>query len=148
MASYDFALGNFDTSTAFGGIEIVNLATESTVLFLKDEELGGYVERVRASDERVFAVASALDPTDFSYSSILLDMPQDVDTLDDVATLEDSGNDIREIAVSGQYLWVSRREISSDGASAPKVVIYDLDTDTVLSTSFDPTVPVTSMSGL
>lgn len=148
MATYDFALGNFDTSTPYGGIEIVDLEHETTDLFLDDEDLGGYVERVRAGDGRIFAVASTLDPADFSYSSALLQMPQDMDALDDVGELEDSGNDIREIAVSGHYLWVSRREINEDGASSPRVVIYDLDTDGLLDDVLEPVAAVTSMAGM
>lgn len=147
MATYDFMLGNFDTSTDFGGLEIVDLESESSILLLADDELGGYIERVRASADRVFAVASNMDPVNFNYTSVILSANLDADSLDDITTYEDDGADIRDIVVNGDFLWVSRRVINNDGASSPHIGVYNLETNNELATQPEPLVPVTSMSG-
>jgi hypothetical protein len=148
MATYEFALGDFDTDEPYGGIEVVAVDARATALFIDDEEFGGYVERVTASADEVFAVVSDLEPVTFTYSSRVLAFPFAIDDTDDVTVFDDSGNDVRAIAVSGDHLWVSRRVIDDNGASDPEIVVYDLATGETVGEALTPAVPGTSMSGL
>lgn len=148
MASYDFSLSDFDTSEPYGGIEVVDIDSRATTLFIDDEDVGGYVERVVASDDEVFVVTSDLDPTPFSYSSRVLAFSSAIDEAPDVEVFDDSGNDIRAIAVAGQHLWVSRRIFDDDGASDPEIVVYDLASGKTVGEPLTPAVPGTALSGL
>jgi len=148
QAPYDFALGNFDTSNAFGGLEIIPLDDPDNTTLLADEDLGGYVERLAAGGDSVFAVVSQMDSVTFAFTSQIAELPQDGSTLAEVSTFLENSSDVREIAIDPiDRLWVSRRSISADDGSAsdPQVDVFDIETGEVVGESLVPTVPVTSI---
>jgi len=148
-APYDFSLGNFDTTTAYGGLEVIDLSTLQSVALLADETLGGYIERLASGDKKVFAVASQLDSTTFAFSSTILSMDEDNTDTSAVSNFVTGSEDVREIVVdSVAQLWVSRRAINAtDGsASDPEVDAFDIDTGAQVGTSLIPTVAVTSIT--
>lgn len=149
QAPYDFTLGNFDTSTAFGGIEIVDLDNPSNTTLLADEDLGGYVERVTSGEEDIFAVVSQYDSSTFTFSSNIVAMDGDALSISDVETFLEGSSDVRDIAVdSSGNLWVARRTIdaSTSTTSDPQVDVFDRSTGESLINSLLPDVPVTSIA--
>lgn len=148
MATYDFSLGNFDTSAAYGGIEIVDLETRQSLRLIDDADLGGFVERVESDGANWHAVVSEFNGATFSYSSRLLSAPQEAASAEDFAVLDDSGTDIREIAVDEDVLWISRRQINTQtGLSEPELEAIDLATGTRIGELLTPAAPGMSMVG-
>jgi len=148
MATYDFSLGNFNTSTTYGGVEIVDLETRQSTGLIDDADLGGFVERVESDGANWYVLASNFDGTTFSYSSRLLNAPQNATSAEDFAILDDSSTDIREIAVDEDVLWISRRQINTQtGLSEPALEAIDLATGTRIGELLVPAAPGMSMVG-
>lgn len=141
QAPYSFDLQNFDTTTAYGGIEVYDLATLSTALFLDDEDLGGYVERLVANETDVYAVVSSFE--NGSFTSTIVTFPQDLTSISDASLFDDGDTDIRDIAISEDHLWVSRQE---SGNSNPQLEIFDLTTGNPLSTLLEPVATGVSLA--
>lgn len=120
MATYDFASLTFDTSTEFGGIEIINTSTLTTELFLNDEDLGGYVESLIASDDFIYSIVSNL--TNSTFTSVLKQLPQDITDVDAAVTFDDSGTDIRAVVFQNDHLWISRQ---GAGGADPLIEAYN-----------------------
>ncbi len=129
MAQYDEDLADFDLTTPYGGIEVVDLDTAETVLLIDDATLGGYVERLSVSDDKVFAVVSQFDSAAFTYLSKVMEFPQDISSTTEVTTVLDFAFDIRDIFVQNDFLWVSKRVVnSSTGITEPKLGVYSVST--------------------
>lgn len=147
FASYNSSIGNYDTASPYGGIELVDLASQSSVAFIDDEDLGGYVERVRAGHNGYYVVVSRFDATDYTYTSKILRLPQDDFQLSRVTTIDDNESDIREIAIDDHYLWVSRRQINVEsGLSDPKIDVVDLNSGLQAGSTLTPSVPGMSIA--
>lgn len=149
QAPYDFSLGNFDTSTAFGGIEIIDLDNPSNTTLLADDDLGGYVERLASGEEKIFAVVSQYDSSTFTFSSNIVVIDDDASSISDVETFLEGSSDVRDIAVdSSGNLWVARRTIdaSTSTTSDPQVDVFDIDSKGEVTSPLQPDVPVTSIT--
>lgn len=149
QAPFDFALGNFDTSLPFGGIESIALLEDNRTALIPDEELGGYVERLAIVSDRVFAVVSEMDPVTFSFSSDVMVLQDDDEIADGASVFVSGSTDVRDIATDSlERLWISRRSINAnDGlASDPQVDVFDTDSGAQIGTSLVPPVPVTSIA--
>lgn len=147
MASYSFTLSDFDLIPPYGGLEVVDLESGTSLGLLADEDLGGYVERITGNATHVYAVVSAFDAADFSYASKVVRLLHDFDSVDEMETVDDSGTDIRELAISGDYLWVSRRQINtSTGIAEPQLDILNLATFEQAADSLFPAAPGMSMA--
>lgn len=148
MALYDDDLANFDLTTSYGGIEIIDLDSEETLLLIDDVDLGGYVERLVASDETVFAVVSQFDSTAFTYLSKVIEFPQDIRFADEISTFLDFEFDIRDIFVQDDHLWVSKRVVnSSTGITEPQLAVYDITTGESLADDLPLDIAATSLAG-
>lgn len=146
MATYNFDLGEFDTASAYGGIEVVDLATQSTEIFIDDSDLGGYVERLKTSSDSVYAVVSRFDDATFTYASRIVTLAQDLAD-DDFLIFEDFTTDIRDIQIDGDFLWISRRvSDADDGTSSPRIDVLDVDSGIQIGESLVPAAPGTSMA--
>ncbi len=148
QAPYDYTLGNFDTSTNYGGIEIVPLDDPENTILLSDDNLGGYVERLASGGNRIFAVVSQMDSATFEFSSEIVSMKEENEHMDGVEIFLKNSSDVREIFVDSlDRIWISRREISADDGSAsdPQVDFSDLLTGEALGSSLVPEVSVTSI---
>lgn len=142
MATYNFALGDFDLTPLYGGIEVVDAHNKISLGLLADENLGGYVERVVSDASHVYAVLSEFDGPTFSYASRVVRLPHDFADLNDLEAVDDIGTDIREMTVDGKYLWLSRRKISAlSGLSEPVLNVIDLQTLTPAGDSLAPAAP-------
>jgi hypothetical protein len=148
MAQYDDDLDGFDLTTAYGGIEIIDLDTEETILMIDDEDLGGYVERLTVSDDKVFAVVSRFDSSEFTYVSKIVAFPQDMATASEVVTWLDFDFDTRDFFVQNDILWLSKRVInSSSGISEAKLGLYQISTADALVDDLSLDVAATSLAG-
>lgn len=149
MATYDFSLGNFDTDEPYGGIEIVDLATQSSLAFFDDEDFGGYLERIKSDDENYYVTVSEFDVETFSYSSQLIRFAQNTTSSLEYKIIDDSGTDIRDFVIDGDYLWVSRRQINTNsGLSEPKLEVLDLNTQESMGEILELAAPGMSCAAL
>lgn len=147
MATYDFELGEFATASTYGGIEVIDLATQSTELFIDDVDLGGYVERLKTSFDSTYAIVSRFDDTTFTYASRIIKLSQNLDATDDFSILEDFTTDIRDIQIAGDFIWVSRRVSDADeGTSSPRIDVLDLNSGMQIGESLVPAAAGTSMA--
>lgn len=147
MATYNFALGDFDLSPPYGGLELVDLQNRISLGLVADEDLGGYVERVASDASHVYFVVSEFDAPSFTYASRVLRLPQDFSDLNDLEIVDDSGTDIREMAVDGDYLWLSRRQINVlSGLSEAALDVMDLRTLTAVGETLTPAAPAMSLA--
>lgn len=149
QAPYDFMLGNFDTSTEFGGIEIISVDSTDDTILINDEDLGGYVERLAVRGGQVFAVVSEMDPVTLTFTSDIYQTAEDNENIDGFSIFLSGSSDVREIATDSlDRLWVSRRFISAtDGeASDPQVDVFGIETGEQVGTSLVPEVPVMSIA--
>ncbi|MBI2339631.1 MAG: hypothetical protein HYU99_04585, partial [Deltaproteobacteria bacterium] len=155
QAPYDYTLGNFDTSNAYGGVEIVPLADPEDTILLADEDLGGrpglggYIERLAVSDDTLFIVVSEMDSTTFEFTSEILSMSDGAESADEASVFVEGSSDVREISTDGNNrLWVSRRRISADDGSAsnPQVDVFDLETGNLIGETMEPETPATSIA--
>ncbi|HLD43848.1 MAG TPA: hypothetical protein VJC18_00315 [bacterium] len=157
---YGIALDNahtrlFITSTydyqhqgSYGGLEIVNLDSQQTELFIKDDVLGGYVERIRLSDEHAYAVISQFDLETFEFQSKLVAFPLGITTADEITNFSIWGTDIRDIFYQQDTLWVSYRVISTtEGADTPMIKLFDTNTEEQLGETLYPLVAGVSLAG-
>lgn len=148
MATYDFTLGNFDTDAAYGGLEIVDLDVRQSLGLIDDADLGGFVERVETDGTTWYAVVSEFDGASFSYSSQIVSAPQNAVSANDFGVIDDSGTDIREIAIDAGVLWISRRQINTQtGLSEPVLEAVDLATGESIGDLLVPAAPGMSMVG-
>jgi len=148
QAPFVNSLGNFDTSTAFGGIEVVPLGNPASSTLIADNNLGGYVEKLVLNEGLLLVIVSQLDAATFVFTSNILVMDETGISAADMSTLIEGSSDAREIAVDSQgRVWVAWRDITSDAGSAtdPQVELYELDTGVSTGESMDPTVPVSSI---
>jgi hypothetical protein len=147
MATYDFTLGEFNTTSAYGGIEVVDLATQSTQVFIDDTDLGGYVERLKTSSDTVYAVVSHFDDATFTYASRIARLTQDIATNDDLTIFEDFTTDIRDIQIDGDYIWISRRVSgANDDTSSPRIDVLDIASGIQIGNSLVPAAAGTSLA--
>lgn len=149
QAPYDFSLGNFDTSTDFGGIEIIDLDNTSNTTLLADDDLGGYVERLASGEGNIFAVISQYDSSTFTFSSDIVVIDGDASSISDVETFLEGSSDVRDIAAdSSGNLWVARRTIdaATSTTSNPQVDVFNGSTGESIIDSMLPDVPVTSIA--
>lgn len=148
MATYDWNLGNYNTSEPFGGIEIVDLSSNSSTRLIDDEGLGGYVEKLTIWDNQILAVVSEYDNATFSYLSIITELSEDATSSSEATTFLDVNADFRDIFVQNDYLWVSKRLINtSSGAKDPLLSIYDLGSGEQLDVDVDLDVAGVSIAG-
>lgn len=149
MALYDDDLADFDLTTAYGGIEVIDLASEETLLLIDDTDLGGYVERLAISDDdTVFAVVSQFDSAAFTYLSKIIEFPQNIRFADEISTFLDFEFDIRDIFVQNERLWVSKRVVNtSTGITEPQLAVYDITTGESLADDLSLEVAATSLAG-
>jgi len=148
QAPFNSGLGNFDTSTAFGGIEIVPVDDSDNTTLIADEDLGGYVERLALGGGKLLAVVSQMDSTTFVFTSNILAMDESGEASSDLSTLIVGSSDARELAVDSQeQVWVSWRDITAESGSAtdPQIEIYNLSTGDSTGTVLEPDVPVSSI---
>ncbi len=148
QAPYNDTLGNFDTSTSFGGVEVIPVDDPNNSFLFDDEDLGGYVEQVTAGNGKVFVVVSQLDPVTFDYTSQVLIMDDSASSSSDTSVFLDNSSDVRSIALdSFNDLWIARRSISSGTgtASDPQVEVFD-SSGSQVGTNLVPVVPVTSIA--
>ena len=143
MATYDYTSQSFDTTTEFGGIEIVNLTTLTTEAFLNDEDLGGYVEQLMVSDDFVYAVVSNV--TEGNFTSILTQLPQNATDANEAVTFDDSGTDIRATIFQNGFLWISRQ---GAGGANPEIEIYNEVTGEKVGDSLLPVATAMSFTSL
>lgn len=148
LAPFDYAIGNFDTSLPYGGVEILPVGDLANSTLIHDEDLDGYVERVLAHDGWVYIVSSTLDPKSFQFSSTILRMDAAASTADAAEIFFEGSSDIRALAVDGEdRLWISRRKIISGTGQAgePLLDVIDPSTGALIGASLTPIVPVVSI---
>ncbi|MCP5464746.1 MAG: hypothetical protein H7A33_06970 [Deltaproteobacteria bacterium] len=141
---------DFQAAGDFGGISWVRvnhlLDNELSVLdHLSDDELGGYVERVRVGNEGVYFVVSRYDLESFQFESQLI---RQASLSSDFETLIDWNNDIRDVFVQNGFIWVSHRAIStSSGASSPVVRVYSENAFAQQGSDLEPIAAGVSFAG-
>lgn len=134
-------------TSPYGGIEIVSLTDDSTVL-INDEDLGGYVERLAGGDGVVYSVVSKMDPVTFAFTSDIFKMADDNQTSLGATVFLNGSQDVRDIATDAEgRLWVSRRSINANDGSAsdPQVEVFDA-AGTAVGSTMVPVVPITSIA--
>lgn len=142
LVLFDLAQQDFDLNPPYGGLEIVDLETQAPIAFFHDNDLGGFIDRVRTSEEHVYFTVSTFEAANFRFSSKILRLPLAAETLSDLETVDDENTDIRDMIVDGNYLWISRREINTaTGLSDPQIEVLDLNTFEFLGDVLEPLVP-------
>jgi len=139
---------NYFYDGTFGGLEIIDLETQTSELFIPDSEFGGYIERVVTADDQAFAVVSLFDMMTFTFQSKLINFPTAIEAGSESADFEDFGTDIRDIFYQDDHLWVSYRVISTEeGDSDPMIKLFDLTTNTQVGDTLYPVVTAISIAG-
>lgn len=141
MAGYNYDLQRFDITTSFGGIEVVNLATLTTELFLSDESFSGYVERIIASENYFYAIVSS--DTNLEFTSKIVQLPQNLTNADEAIVFYDSETDIRAITCQNGVLWVSSQE---SGNSSPEILVIQETSGDPLGSALFPMATVMSLT--
>lgn len=149
LAPFDATTGNFDTATAFGGLEIISLDAPTSSVLLDDAEMGGTVENVVVGEADAYLVVSQFDIVHFLFTSTISKMSLAAESVDDVQNFIAGSSDVRALALhpAGQ-LWIARREIKvGEGkATDPRLDVFDAVTGEPITSSMTPTVPVTSIA--
>lgn len=148
QAPFDSSFQSEFETDDHGGIEIVPLDDTANTVLLPDNDLGGYVERLLVHKDELFVVSSILDEN-FNAESTLYVLPADSTESDDLESLDLETSDIREIAADSlDRLWIARRTINATTHKVedPRVDLYDLTTDKLLTDSLSPSIPVTSIT--
>lgn len=141
MATYDYTSQSFDTSTEFGGIEILNTTTFTTEAFFNDEDLGGYVECVSVSDDFVYAVVSNV--AGGTFTSVIKQLPQNAFDVNEAVTFDDSDTDIRAVVVQNGFVWISRQ---GDGGTDPEIEVFAESTSEKVGGSLIPVATAMSLT--
>lgn len=148
MATYETDLGGFNTIRPYGGVEMVDVSANIPLGLVDDEDLGGYVERIEADGGVFYAIVSEFDASTFSYSSKIVAFSQDDVSLGGAVTIDDSGTDIREIAINDGVFWISRRQTNANtGVSEPLIEAVDLATGARIGDVLTLAAPGMSMVG-
>ncbi len=135
--------------TIYSGLDVVNLATEESELFVADSQLAGYIEKLRTHDGFVYGVVSKYNTSSFTFSSKVIKFSQDIDASTDINTFISYANDIREIFAQNGYLWVSYSAVSTSTDDADPVVrVFDVTTGDQVGDDLVPEVTGISAAGL
>lgn len=147
LVLFDLAQQDFDLNPPYGGLEIVDLGTQTPTTFFHDNDLGGFIDRVRTDENFVYFTISTFDATNFRFFSKILRFPLDAENLSDLETVDDQNTDIRDMIIDGNFLWISRREINTaTGLSDPQIEVLNLDTFDLLGDTLTPLVPGMSLT--
>lgn len=142
MASFDYTTLSYNIEPSFGGIEIFDLSTQSTIDFIADDTMGGYVERVVAGDGSIYALVSS--HSDDIYSSQVIRFSQNRDAEQTYEIFDNAGTDIRAIHYQNHYLWISRRDLETQTS---EIEVYSLVSNDILGDTLFPIAPVMSLTG-
>lgn len=135
-------------NSIYSGLEVIDLATETTELFITDDGFGGYIERLQVAENAVFAVVSKYDTSTFTFNSKVMRFPQDISTSETLEDFLDYGSDIRALYVQDDFLWLAYRTIStSTGDSEPNIKLYDTNTSSQLGETLYPVAAGVSIAG-
>lgn len=149
LAPFDSTTGDFNTSLAFGGLEIVSLDAPTSSVLLDDAEMGGTVENVVVGSADAYLVVSQFDIVNFLFTSTISKLSLTAESVDDVQNFIAGSSDVRALALhpDGQ-LWIARREIKAGEGKAtdPRLDVFDAKTGASITPSMTPTVPVTSIA--
>lgn len=141
------SVDDYSTMSGHGGIEVVDLASQTSETFLLDSTLGAYVDNIKSTRGSVYAVASTIDWITFTSSSQIISFPQTISTIDDISDFTVSGADIRDIAVDDDFLWVTTRIISTtEGDTSPVIRVYNTASGEQLGEDLVPTVAGVSIA--
>lgn len=142
------AVDDYDTDTDFGGVEIVDLDSQQSEVFIDDEDLGGYAEMLSVAEGMIYAVIAKYDAAAFVFKSKIISMPTSATRPTQAMEFLPFGDDIRSLFFQDGFLWVSFRTIStSTGDSAPNIKVYDTDTEQQVGSTLYPEVAGISMVG-
>ena len=133
---------------SYSGIDIIDVTTRENELFIPDDELGGYVERLKTSGAEIFAVVSKYDADNFTFESKIIAFDQDINSVSGVEQVHAFGTDIRDIFVEEDKLWVTYRVISTtEGDSSPNIKVFDTDSRGQIGETLYPSVAGVSIAG-
>lgn len=142
LATFNSEIGDFDLEAPYGGIETIDLATNSTESFVHDNNFSGYIENIKTHDSDVFIVVSSSDLSTFTFSSKVVKLAQN--QLDGSSqTLLNVNDDIQDMVIDNNFLWISA---GAGGSSAPYLYLINLDADTETPLSFELPVPALSLT--
>ncbi|MBF0103776.1 MAG: hypothetical protein HQM16_00485 [Deltaproteobacteria bacterium] len=139
---------DYSFNTSYGGIEVINIEAQTTELFIHDSGLGGYVEYLKPSGDKIFAVLARYDISSFTFESKIVSFPQDLSDSSAITTFQDYATDIRDIHVHPPYLWASYRVIStSEGDANPAIKVFNIETKEQVGETLTPIVAGVSITG-
>lgn len=139
---------DFGYDSDYGGLEVINLDTYESELFIKDSSFSGYVEKLKTTEDYVFAVVSRYDTATFVFESKIVKFPQDISGPSDVKTFKQYGPDIRDLFLQNGVVWVSYRVISTtEGDSEPSIKVFDIQTGKQIGETLRPVVAGISIAG-
>jgi len=142
LVLFDLTEQDFDLSPPYGGLEIVDLETQTTIAFFHDNDLGGFIDRVRTSEDFVYFTISTFDSENFDFFSKILRLALDAEDLSGLEIVDEKNTDIRDMVIDEKYLWISRRKINTaTGLSDPQIEVLDLETFEFLGDILEPLVP-------
>lgn len=135
MATYDFSLGNFNTDEPYGGIEVIDIDSQTSEAFIDDDIFNGYIEFIQIYDDKLYILSSSYDSTNFTYTSKLSSITTDfTDFESELEIIEEDESDIRSFAIENDHLWISRRINESDSISSPSIDVFSLSSNEILGT--------------
>lgn len=142
------AVADYSYSGSEGGVEIIDIVSRASETVIPDSELGGYVEKLAVAEDGFFAVVARYDAQSFVFESRLVYFADGSTQASEGDEWIEFGDDIRDVFVQGDFLWISYRVIStSTGDSAPNIKIYDLNSSDQLGSTLYPDVPGISITG-
>lgn len=140
---------DFSYDADFGGLEVIDLETLQSEVFIKDSNFGGYIEKLKVAEEKIFATVSRFDASTFVFESKIVSFPEGISASSDIGTYKSYSTDIRDIFVQNEFIWVSYRVIStSTGDSDPALKVFDVDTGDQIGDTVNPVVAGISLTGL
>ncbi len=151
LTEYSMTVYNYDTSTAYGGLEVY-CPTSGVDILIPDEQFGGYTDTVAVNEaeDSVFIVVSSAN-MDYSNTSKVLRINLGElalgDTTPETSTFFDPGTDILAMAQDPEgRLWVSSRTLDPGyNATDPRITVLDPNSGATLAT-YIPTLPVASIA--
>ena len=145
---YITATHDYTYSGTYGGLEVVDIATKTTDLFIPDDLLEGYVERISMGNDHAFIIVSQYDLETFSFQSKIMRFPADLEDINDISEFKSYGTDIRAFMYQDDSLWVSYRVISTtEGDSNANIKLFDVTTGEQLGETLYPVVAGVSIAG-
>jgi len=133
----------------YGGLEVLDLASQTTELFVPDDLLEGYVERISLDNDEAFIIISQYDLETFSFQSKIMRFPVTIEEFNDITEFKGYGTDIRALRYQDDSLWVSYRVISTtDGDGQANIKLYNTESGEQLGETLYPVAAGVAITGL